>query len=61
MITTRGVRVVRRSSFENERGRSGEQLGHARTRLGPGYEDTLVIEADASCFDISDDCDGQWM
>ena len=35
------------------RGWPGEQLGHARTRLGPGNEDTVVIEADASCFDIS--------
>jgi hypothetical protein len=53
VITTRRVWVVQRSSFENERGRPGEQLGHARTRLGPGNEDTLVIEADTSCFDIT--------
>jgi hypothetical protein len=61
MITTRRVWVVQRSSFENKRERPGEQLGRARTTLERGNEDTHVIEADASCFDIIDDCDGQGM
>jgi hypothetical protein len=61
VMITRRVRVVRRSSLEDERGRPGEQFGHARTRLGPRNEDTFVIEADASCSGIIDDCDGQRM
>lgn len=61
VVITRSVRVVRRSPLEDERGRPGEQFGHARTGLGPGNEDTLVIEAHASCSGIIDDCDGQGM
>ena len=52
---------MRRSPLEDERGGPGEQFGHARTGLGPGNEDTLVIEAHAACSGIIDDCDGQGM